>query len=120
MVTMKSVATKPRRTRTKSLPCHQGSNRSSMAIEPFATRAFAGDAPVDREGPEQGQQHQDERGERREDAGRQRRDPRLVAEGGEVVDPGQTHDLPPGMLVVGVVGLVRPLRLLGLILQQPG
>ncbi len=32
-------------------------------------------------------------------AGRQRRDPRLVAERGEVVDAGQAHHLPPGMLV---------------------
>jgi hypothetical protein len=34
IVMMKSVATKPSSTRTKSLPCHQDSSRSSIAIEP--------------------------------------------------------------------------------------
>ncbi|GAA3029470.1 hypothetical protein GCM10020000_02630 [Streptomyces olivoverticillatus] len=44
MVIMKSVAAKPSSTRTNSFPAHQGSSRSSMAIEPspcglsFATR----------------------------------------------------------------------------------
>ena len=34
IVIMKSVAAKPSSTSTKSLPPHQGSSRSSMAIEP--------------------------------------------------------------------------------------
>ena len=51
--------------------------------------------------------------------GRQGGDARLVAEGGEVVDPGQAHHLPPGVLVVRPCRLVRPLHLLRLILEQP-
>ena len=48
---MKSVAAKPSSTRTKIFPAHQGSSRSSMAIEPspfgdsFATRRYTGSAP---------------------------------------------------------------------------
>ena len=51
MVMMKLVATKPIKTSTKSFPCHQGSSRSSMAIEPSpcglssATRLYMGKAP---------------------------------------------------------------------------
>lgn len=51
MVIMKSVAAKPSRVRTKSLPCQNDSGRSSMAIEPspcglsLATRRSTGSAP---------------------------------------------------------------------------
>ena len=34
MVMMKSVAANPSRTSTNSLPCQNGSSRSSIAIEP--------------------------------------------------------------------------------------
>ena len=39
IVIMKSVAANPRRTSTRSLPAHQGSSRSSMAIEPSPWRS---------------------------------------------------------------------------------
>ena len=51
IVITKSVATKPSRHRTNSLPCHQGSSFSSIAIEPSpwglssATRLYIGRAP---------------------------------------------------------------------------
>ena len=62
----------------------------------LAVWAQRGDPPVDRQGAEQGQGDEDERRERRQDAGREERDARLVAERREVVDPGEAHDLPPG------------------------
>ncbi len=66
MVTMKSVATNPSSTRTKSLPCHHGEQPLQHRDGALAVRAFAGDAAVDRQRAEQGQQHEDERGEGRE------------------------------------------------------
>src|SRR5207245_2536065 len=53
----------------------------------------------------------------------QRRDARLVPEGGEVVHAGQAHHLPPRALVGDVRSGVRPLHLpgvrLGRIFEQP-
>jgi hypothetical protein len=106
------VATKPIRTRTKSFPCHQESSFSSIEIEPSpwglaaATRLYIGSAPksVTRT------RTRVAIGERA--TGGEGGDAGLVAEGREVVDPGQAHHLPPGvgMVVgfdVGTFGLVR-------------
>jgi len=84
--------------------------------------ALGGDTAVDREGAEQGQQDQQDGRHRRQDAGGQGSDARLVAEGGEVVHPGEAHHLPPGVLVaLGGLG-VRARQLVGLggeSLQEP-
>jgi len=85
----------------------------------IAVRALARHAPVHRQRAEQGDQHQHQRGERRERPGGQRRDPRLVAERGEVIDPGEAHHLPPGVRMRGVRLLVGGIHLLDLPLQQP-
>ena len=74
----------------------------------LAVRALRGHPAVDRQRAEQGEQHQDQRGQRAEQPGGQERDAGLVAEGGEVVDAGQAHDLPPGVrLLAGVLVGVR-------------
>ena len=79
IVMTKPVATKPIRQRTNSLPCHQGSSRSSIEIEPSPCGLSLGDALVHRQRAEQRDQHQDQRRDRRERAGGQRGDARLVA-----------------------------------------
>ena len=75
-------------------------------------RAVLGDAPVNRQRAEERQEDEDERGDRGERAGREERDARLIAEGREIVDAGEAHDLPPGVLVdvlcVGPSGLAEP------------
>jgi hypothetical protein len=79
----------------------------------LAVRALGRDPAVDREGPEHGQQDQQDGRDRRQHPGGQGGDARLVAEGGEVVHPGQAHHLPPRMLVaLGGLG-VRTRRLVG-------
>jgi hypothetical protein len=80
----------------------------------LAVRALGGDAAVDREGAEQGQQDQQDGRDRRQHPGGEGGDAWLVPEGGEVVHPGEAHDLPPGMLVVFGGLLVRPWQLVGL------
>ena len=119
MVMTKSVATKPSSTRTKSLPCHQASSRSSMAIDPSPLRALGGDAAVDGERPEQGDEHEDEGGEGGERAGGEGGDAGLVAEGGEVVDAGQAHHRVPWLGGVRPRVDMGPLGRPGLALQQP-
>ena len=72
-------------------------------------RAQLGDAPVHRQRAEERQQHEDQRGERRQDSGGEERDAGLVAERREIVDAREAHDLPPGRLVdVGGIGRPRP------------
>ncbi|SFV24380.1 hypothetical protein SAMN04487966_110139 [Micrococcus terreus] len=56
----------------------------------------------------QGDQHQHERGHRREQPGCQSRDGRLVAQRGEVVEAGQAHHLPPRMPLVRVRARTGP------------
>ena len=84
-----------------------------------AVRALAGDAAVHRQRAEERDQHQDQGRDRRERAGGEGGDAGLVAERREVVDAGQAHHLPPGMLVVRQVARVRPFHLVRLSLQQP-
>ena len=85
----------------------------------LAVRALPGHAAVDRQGPEEGQQDEDQRGDGRQGPGGQRGDAGLVAEGREVIDAGQAHDLPPRVLVVRAALAGRPLDPLGVPLQQP-
>ena len=84
--------------------------------------ALGGDAAVDREGAEQGQEDEQDGRDGRQHPGGEGGDAGLVAEGGEVVHPGEAHDLPPWMLVaLGGPGM-RAWRLVGLggeTLQQP-
>ena len=86
IVMMKSVAAKPSSTSTNSLPCQQESSSLQHRDRALAVRALRGHPPVHRQRAEQGDQHQDQGRERREHAGGQRGDARLVAERGEVVD----------------------------------
>ena len=55
---------------------------------------------VDRIGHEEGHEDEEEGGHGGQGSRRQGRDARLVAEGREVVDPREAHDLPPGVLNV--------------------
>jgi hypothetical protein len=66
-------------------------------------------AAIHRQGTEEGDEHEDERRDRRERTGRERRDAGLVAEGREVVDTCQAHDPPPRLHVL--LGLGLALRL---------
>ena len=62
-------------------------------------RAELGDAAVHWQRAEQRQEYEDERRERRDDAGGEERDAWLVPERREVVDAGEAHYFPPGRLV---------------------
>jgi hypothetical protein len=83
----------------------------------LAVRALARDAAVDGERAEEGEQHEDERRHGRERAGGEEGDARLVAQSREVVHARQAHHLPPRVLVVVALPLVRAFR--GLRLVQP-
>ncbi len=121
MVMMKPVAMKPMRQSTSSLPCHQLNKRSSMEIDPSPAWTRRRDAFVHGERAEERHQHQNQRRNRGEGAGRERGDTGLIAEGGEVVDAGEAHDLPPGMLMAGVLLLDETIGLMsGSTVQQPG
>ena len=65
--------------------------------------AGGGDAFVDGKGGKQRDQNEDKRSNRREDSGGEESDAGLVAEGGEVVHPGETHHAPPG--VIGAISV---------------
>ena len=58
-------------------------------------RALRRDPIVDRQSSEQRKKNEDQGRDRRKSAGRDERDPRLIAESGKLIDPGETHDLPP-------------------------
>ena len=81
----------------------------------IAVRALLRDPPIHRQGPQQGDEHENEGGEWRQGSGRKRSDARLVAQGREIVDAGEAHDPPPrlGVLVLGDLALflVEPARL---------
>ncbi len=67
--------------------------------------ALLGDAVIDRQGSGEGERHEHQRRDRREEAGGQSGDAGLVAERREVVDAGQAHHPPPGLAGVGVLHL---------------
>ena len=111
---MKSVAANPSSTRTNSFPPHHGSRRSSIAIEPSPRKLSDATRAVDRQRAEQGERDEHERRERGDEPGREERDRGLVAERGEVVDPGQAHHPDPGVRVGGTpMGALMRTRPLG-------
>ncbi len=69
--------------------------------------AELGDPSVHREGAEQRQQHEDERGERRQQPRCKEGNTRLVTQRREIVDAGEAHDLPPGRLMHLRLGISR-------------
>ena len=70
---------------------------------PLAVGALGGHPAVDGERAEERHQDEHDRGDRGQGAGGEGRDARLVAEGREVVDTGQAHDLPPRVPFLGAV-----------------
>src|ERR671912_87591 len=81
--------------------------------------ALRGDAPVHRQRSEKGHEHQDQGRYRGQGCGGECGDARLVPEGREVIDAGQAHDLPPGVLVGAVLRCVRTLEILRSIVEEP-
>ncbi len=78
-------------------------------------RAQGGDAAVDRQRAEERERHEDDRRERGEKSRRRESNAGLIPERGEIVHPGQAHDLPPGrgmFVMLGVGG--------GLAVKEPG
>src|SRR5215212_880157 len=115
---IQDVATNPSRQRRNNLPFQNESRLSSIAMEPCPLGALCRHNAVHREHTEKGQEHDQERGDRRKRAGRERGYPRYVTQGGEVVDAREAHNLPPGVLLLALVGL-GPLHLLDALLEKP-
>src|SRR5215207_9386253 len=78
-----------------------------------------GDAPVHRQRAEEGDEHQDQSRYRGEGCRGEGGDARLVPEGREVIDAGQAHDLPPGVLVRSLLRRVRTLEFLRSVVEEP-
>src|ERR1044072_9819886 len=66
----------------------------------IAVRTLRSNAPVHRKRAEQSQQDQNESSNRRECACSQECDAGLITESRKVIHSGETHHLPPGMLLV--------------------
>jgi hypothetical protein len=66
----------------------------------LAVRAALGNLTIDGQGHREGNRHQDQGGDRREDARGQERDGGLVAERRKVIDAGQAHHAPPRILMM--------------------
>ena len=66
----------------------------------FTVRTLFSDAVVDRQRAEQRQQDENAGSDRRERLRGEKSDAGLITESREIVDSGQTHHLPPGMLFV--------------------
>src|SRR5215207_855719 len=81
--------------------------------------ALRGDTPVHRERAEEGHEHQDQGRHRGQGCGGERGDARLVPKGREVIDAGQAHDLPPGVLVSALLRRVRTLEVLRSTMEEP-
>ena len=73
-----------------------------MRDRALAVRRLAGHVGIDRQRAEQRDQHQHDRGQRRQQAGGLEGDRRLIAERAEVIDAGQAHDPQPEALVHAV------------------
>ena len=108
IVMMKSVSAKPEQAEHEELAAPERQEPLEHRDRALPVRALGRHPAVDRQRAEQREQHQDERRERAEQPGGEERDARLVPEGGEVVDPGQAHDLPPGVRLVS--GVLRGMR----------
>ncbi len=67
----------------------------------LAVGAGLGDARIDGQGAEQGDEDEDERSYRGEQAGGEEGDAGLIAEGRKIIDAGEAHDSPPGVDRVG-------------------
>ena len=85
----------------------------------LAPVALARHAPVDGQSAQQGDGDEHEGRERRNHTRGERGDRRLVSQGGEIVDAGQAHHLPPGVLflmgcghsaraLVGALAVLQP------------
>ena len=74
----------------------------------LAVGAHLGDAVVHRQRAEDRDQHEDQRGNRRERAGGEKRDAGLIRQRRKVVDARQAHHLPPGGSMRGRGREVRP------------
>ena len=103
IVTIQAVATNPSRQSTNSLP-FRTSRFSSIAIEPcpwglcLETTRYIGNIPKRVKSTMR-------RVAMGESPGRDRRDGRYVAQGGEVIDASQAHHLPPRVLLLALPGL---------------
>ena len=94
---MKSVVAKPSRTNTKDFAAPPWEQLLEHRYAALTIGTGGSDPIVDRQRGEQGHQDQDQRRDGRENAGGEKGDPRLVAEGGEVVHAGEAHHTPPRM-----------------------
>ena len=98
MVMMKSVVAKPSSTSTKILPYHVRKQPLQHGDGTLSVGAGLADAAVHRQSGKQRDQHQHKGRQRRQNAGRQKGDARLVSQRGKVVHAGQAHDAPPRIL----------------------
>ena len=96
---------KPEKAEDDRLPAPPGQPIFEDRQAALAVRAQRRHAPVHRQRAEERESDEDNRREWREIAGREERDARLVAQGREVVDASEAHDLPPAR------GVSHPSRL---------
>lgn len=84
----------------EQLPLPEGQQPLQHRDRALAVRALLSHPAVDGQGARQGDDHQHDGGDGGEQSGSEGGDARLVAQGREVVDAGETHDPPPTLAVV--------------------
>ncbi len=82
-------------------------------------RAGPRDTTIDRQSTEKGDEDEDRRRDWREYSRRNERNAGLVSECREVVHPGETHDLPPRVVVTQMLALVGSLGISSVPPQEP-
>ena len=110
---------KPKKNKDEKLPPPGGDQVRQHRNRAFPVGRLLRDTFVDRKRSKKRKKNQNQRGDRRKRTRRERGDSRLVTQSRKIIDPGQTHDLPPAMAVVGLLRFTRPFDFGQIALQEP-